>query len=125
MSRATLTTALRRASLTVPPKSSQSPVFHAMPRLRRLATESFEPQREVAQGKKGPTAIVFQNMGGPSTTSEVGDFLSRLFVRSPLKVRELTDERVRCRLNPPWPLPVVPWPTHFSTENTEHPKAIP
>jgi len=30
-------------------------------------------------GSKGPTAIVFMNMGGPSTTSEVHDFLSRLF----------------------------------------------
>ncbi|EHY57066.1 ferrochelatase hem15 [Exophiala dermatitidis] len=29
--------------------------------------------------KKGPTAMVFLNMGGPSTTDEVGDFLSRLF----------------------------------------------
>ncbi|KAI9889591.1 MAG: ferrochelatase hem15 [Vezdaea aestivalis] len=28
---------------------------------------------------RGPTAIVFMNMGGPSTTDEVGDFLSRLF----------------------------------------------
>jgi ferrochelatase len=31
-------------------------------------------------GSKGPTAMVFMNMGGPSTTGEVGDFLSRLFV---------------------------------------------
>lgn len=31
-------------------------------------------------GSKGPTAMVFMNMGGPSTTAEVGDFLSRLFV---------------------------------------------
>jgi ferrochelatase len=30
---------------------------------------------------KGPTAMVFLNMGGPSTTGEVGSFLSRLFVR--------------------------------------------
>merc|ERR1712000_188817 len=30
-------------------------------------------------GKNGPTAMVFMNMGGPSTTGEVGDFLSRLF----------------------------------------------
>lgn len=30
-------------------------------------------------GSKGPTAIVFMNMGGPSTTDQVGDFLSRLF----------------------------------------------
>lgn len=34
-------------------------------------------------GSKGPTAMVFMNMGGPSTTAEVGDFLSRLFVSSP------------------------------------------
>jgi protoheme ferro-lyase len=27
--------------------------------------------------------MVFMNMGGPSTTGEVGDFLSRLFVRLP------------------------------------------
>ena len=26
--------------------------------------------------------MVFMNMGGPSTTAEVGDFLSRLFVSS-------------------------------------------
>ncbi|KAI9794130.1 MAG: ferrochelatase hem15 [Piccolia ochrophora] len=30
-------------------------------------------------GSKGPTAMVFMNMGGPSTTDEVGTFLSRLF----------------------------------------------
>lgn len=30
-------------------------------------------------GARGPTAMVFMNMGGPSTTEEVGDFLSRLF----------------------------------------------
>lgn len=27
--------------------------------------------------------MVFMNMGGPSTTNDVGDFLSRLFVRQP------------------------------------------
>ena len=32
--------------------------------------------------------MVFMNMGGPSTTDEVGDFLSRLFVCLP---------RQRCR----------------------------
>lgn len=32
------------------------------------------------KGSKGPTAMVFLNMGGPSTTDEVEDFLSRLFV---------------------------------------------
>ncbi|KAK3676113.1 ferrochelatase hem15 [Recurvomyces mirabilis] len=30
-------------------------------------------------GRQGPTAMVFMNMGGPSSTDQVGDFLSRLF----------------------------------------------
>jgi len=38
------------------------------------------PVTQNATGKNGPTAMVFMNMGGPSTTGEVGDFLSRLFV---------------------------------------------
>ncbi|KAK7432617.1 ferrochelatase hem15 [Neonectria magnoliae] len=37
-----------------------------------------------ATGSKGPTAMVFMNMGGPSTTDEVGDFLSRLFADADL-----------------------------------------
>lgn len=48
--------------------------------LRWLATPT--PQHPVTQnatGSRGPTAMVFLNMGGPSTTDEVGDFLSRLF----------------------------------------------
>ena len=49
-----------------------------------LQTRSFAtpapPVTQNAVGSKGPTAMVFLNMGGPSTTSEVGDFLSRLFV---------------------------------------------
>ncbi|KAH6635352.1 hypothetical protein B0J18DRAFT_392360 [Chaetomium sp. MPI-SDFR-AT-0129] len=44
--------------------------------VRRLAT----PVPPVTQNSSGgPTAMVFLNMGGPSTTDEVGDFLSRLF----------------------------------------------
>ena len=39
------------------------------------------PVTQDATGSKGPTAMVFLNMGGPSTTNEVEDFLSRLFVR--------------------------------------------
>jgi ferrochelatase len=46
------------------------------------------PVTQDATGSKGPTAMVLLNMGGPSTTDEVGDFLSRLFVgggpRNPL-----------------------------------------
>lgn len=38
------------------------------------------PVTQDAAGSKGPTAMVFLNMGGPSTTAEVEDFLGRLFV---------------------------------------------
>ncbi|KAL8401637.1 hypothetical protein RB596_008435 [Gaeumannomyces avenae] len=37
------------------------------------------PVTQDATGSKGPTAMVFLNMGGPSTTDEVHDFLLRLF----------------------------------------------
>jgi hypothetical protein len=40
------------------------------------------PVTQDATGSKGPTAMVFLNMCGPSTTAEVEDFLGRLFVRS-------------------------------------------
>ncbi|KAK5636541.1 hypothetical protein RRF57_012253 [Xylaria bambusicola] len=38
------------------------------------------PVTQNAAGSKGPTAMVFLNMGGPSTVDEVQDFLKRLFV---------------------------------------------
>ncbi|KAI0914673.1 hypothetical protein F4824DRAFT_494789 [Ustulina deusta] len=37
------------------------------------------PVTQNAAGSKGPTAMVFLNMGGPSTVNEVEDFLRRLF----------------------------------------------
>ncbi|KAJ5524242.1 Ferrochelatase [Penicillium frequentans] len=43
-----------------------------------LAT-AVPPVTQDATGSKGPTAMVFMNMGGPSTTDQVEDFLSRLF----------------------------------------------
>ncbi|RMZ91039.1 hypothetical protein DV736_g1745, partial [Chaetothyriales sp. CBS 134916] len=43
-----------------------------------LATAA-PPVTQNATGARGPTAMVFLNMGGPSTTDEVGDFLTRLF----------------------------------------------
>lgn len=49
-------------------------------RRRRMATV-VPPVSQDSTSSKGPTAMVFLNMGGPSTTDEVGDFLSRLFVR--------------------------------------------
>jgi ferrochelatase len=47
-----------------------------------LAT-AVPPVTQDATGAKGPTAMVFMNMGGPSTTDQVEDFLSRLFVCFP------------------------------------------
>jgi ferrochelatase len=47
---------------------------------RRYLATPVHPVTQDATGSKGPTAMVFLNMGGPSTTDEVGDFLSRLFV---------------------------------------------
>ena len=49
-------------------------------RQRRSYAEVVKPATQNKVGSKGPTAIVFMNMGGPSTTDEVGGFLSRLFV---------------------------------------------
>lgn len=49
--------------------------------VRAMATVA-PPVTQDSAGLKGPTAMVFMNMGGPSTTGEVGDFLSRLFVRN-------------------------------------------
>ncbi|KAJ0115417.1 hypothetical protein J7T55_012696 [Diaporthe amygdali] len=46
---------------------------------RCLASIHNPPVTQNSAGSKGPTAMVFMNMGGPSTTDEVGDFLSRLF----------------------------------------------
>lgn len=47
---------------------------------RKLATAAVRSVHQDDVGSKGPTAMVFMNMGGPSTTEDVGDFLSRLFV---------------------------------------------
>jgi|SRR6266496_1686820 ferrochelatase len=44
------------------------------------------PVTQDSANSKGPTAMVFLNMGGPSTTDDVGDYLSRLFVCVILKV---------------------------------------
>jgi hypothetical protein len=50
----------------------------------RLATTAAG----VATEPKGPTAMVFLNMGGPSRTEDVEDFLTRLFVSSQASVHE-------------------------------------
>ena len=48
--------------------------------VRRGMATIVPPVTQDTTSSKGPTAMVFMNMGGPSTTDEVGDFLSRLFV---------------------------------------------
>ncbi len=69
---------------------------------------------------RGPTAIVFMNMGGPSTTDEVGSFLSRLFVGPPSRtlprVLPLTGA-VRRRPDTPRPPPVDTRALHLQTQD--------
>lgn len=50
---------------------------------RSMATVN-PPVTQNTVSKKGPTAMVFMNMGGPATTDEVGGFLSRLFADADL-----------------------------------------
>jgi hypothetical protein len=52
----------------------------AQPSQRRWLATPAPPVTQNSVGSQGPTAMVFLNMGGPSTVDEVGDFLSRLFV---------------------------------------------
>lgn len=59
--------------------SSQA-AFSLRSQKRAMATVAT-PVTQSSTSSKGPTAMVFMNMGGPQTTDEVGDFLSRLFVR--------------------------------------------
>jgi ferrochelatase len=57
--------------------------------MQRRSMATVPPVPPVTQdgtSSKGPTAMVFMNMGGPQTTGEVGDFLSRLFVCSSITV---------------------------------------
>lgn len=68
----------RRVAGSIGPLRSSSALWPAQTvqqQLRCMATPVQAKQN--AQG----TAIVLLNMGGPSTTDEVGSFLSRLFVR--------------------------------------------
>jgi hypothetical protein len=59
--------------------------------VRWLATPAHPVTRDSGPG----TAMVFLNMGGPSTTDEVGDFLSRLFVGRPRVLQ--CDSPASCR----------------------------
>lgn len=61
---------------TTAPKSSLW-----LPSSQRGMASVVHPVTQDSMSKHGPTAMVFMNMGGPSTTDDVGSFLSRLFVR--------------------------------------------
>ncbi|KAL2220076.1 ferrochelatase [Thermoascus aurantiacus ATCC 26904] len=58
--------------------AARSSIAHNGQQRSGLATV-VPPVTADTSGSKGPTAMVFLNMGGPSTTDEVEDFLSRLF----------------------------------------------
>jgi ferrochelatase len=54
-----------------------APSLRLSDQFRGLATVNQEVS---PNGQPQGTAVLFMNMGGPSTTDEVGGFLSRLFV---------------------------------------------
>ncbi|KAF2092367.1 ferrochelatase-domain-containing protein [Rhizodiscina lignyota] len=80
---------LRQPVRTLTKSASPSEVLRLTSTSRRWQPHSLTSKRynasvappvtQNAVGKEGPTAVVFMNMGGPSTVGEVGDFLSRLF----------------------------------------------
>jgi hypothetical protein len=72
-----LRTSFSRACLRT---NSCSPATSVLSQWKRGNATVAPPVTQDATGSKGPTAMVFMNMGGPSTTDEVGNFLSRLFV---------------------------------------------
>ena len=75
----------RPSTCTTKSSLSKSTAGHLSPNVfqKRSMAAVIPPVMQNSTGSKGPTAMVFMNMGGPSTTDEVGDFLSRLFVSPP------------------------------------------
>ncbi|KAH7076131.1 ferrochelatase mitochondrial precursor [Paraphoma chrysanthemicola] len=73
--RSPLSCVAKRATATA--QSTQLLSTHASQWRRGNATVA--PVKQNGAGSKGPTAMVFMNMGGPSTTDEVHGFLSMLF----------------------------------------------
>ncbi|KAJ2906356.1 hypothetical protein MKZ38_002072 [Zalerion maritima] len=70
-----------RAAVSAPALATKNGLW--LPRNNILAARAIAshapPVTQDEVGSKGPTAMVFLNMGGPSSLDEVGDFLSRLF----------------------------------------------
>lgn len=132
-----LTMALRQSLLKLSSRASQPQIS----RCASASTSSWQQKRTLAReaknppvtqdtvGSKGPTAMVFMNMGGPSTTDEVGDFLSRLFVCSSKQFNSTTPKidclfTGRWRSNPSWPPTILPWSSHLPSPHSEDPEAI-
>ena len=112
--------------------AASKPSRHQM---RSMATVA-PPVTQDATSSKGPTAMVFMNMGGPSTTDEVGDFLSKLFVRilddrclrfhlRPNHLLQTTKASSgRWRPHPPWPSPILPRTSHLQPPYPQNKEAI-
>lgn len=95
------------------------------------------PVTQDMTSSKGPTAMVFMNMGGPSTTDEVGNFLSRLFVSTPhsqtyslplsslgLPKLNLSFPTGRRRPHSPRPSPELPRSSHISPPYPKDSKTV-
>ncbi|KAF1987933.1 ferrochelatase [Aulographum hederae CBS 113979] len=74
-----LTQLSKRATPSQISRFAATPTTSLFPSDRKQLATVVPPVSQDATSSKGPTAMVFMNMGGPSTTDEVGDFLSRLF----------------------------------------------
>jgi hypothetical protein len=106
-------------------------IFLEAPPRRSMATV-VPPVTQDTTSSKGPTAMVFMNMGGPSTTDEVGTFLSRLFVGTlrpqytGLYSLTNTDSSPpgRRRSHPPRPPPILPWAPNITTPHPQDPETI-
>ncbi|KAI4144291.1 MAG: hypothetical protein L6R39_004254 [Caloplaca ligustica] len=78
----TLPSPLSTTRTAIHGSSHQTPWRRTWP-TRPMATV-VPPVMQDSASRNGPTAMVFMNMGGPSTLSEVGPFLSRLFADADL-----------------------------------------
>ncbi|KAL9600675.1 MAG: hypothetical protein Q9219_003005 [cf. Caloplaca sp. 3 TL-2023] len=90
-----LQTALRRLATPGPNSLHKLPTIHLyqsspllrpwhLPLTARSMATVIPPVMQNSTSRDGPTAMVFMNMGGPSTLPEVGPFLSRLFADADL-----------------------------------------
>lgn len=84
MASSKLLPSLTRSAAKITTSAAKQPLW--VPNAQRRMATVVHPVTQDNTSSKGPTAMVFMNMGGPSTTDEVGDFLSRLFVRGNARV---------------------------------------